>query len=1391
MGKESATAQQKRNAPAGTPPIVKHVKHDRGKTPQRQNCAVTSDIQTLPETEDREASSLCVSNTELTPRQNNVLLLTGVAKVRNEKSGKLQDIEILLDTGADRSFILRQLAEDLELPIMDKVDLSVYTFGDKFPKRQQYDVSRLQIWDALGDTHNLHLCKTDTITEKAKQVRLTPEDVEYLQKKSITLSKKEDTPVNPQILLGCDQLWPLLSTTSPQYMLPSGLMVIPSKLGYLLSGRQERSSDKQHQRRKSEDFNMARIGTLDTEDIDKWDHYWSLDSSGIEEFGGAKHEEKAHINTKILQFFNKTIERRQDGYYVRLPFKETCETLPTNKTLAYRRLISAWNMLKSNGDLLHQYHKVFQEQLEKGIIEEVPTTENSSLLVHYLPHQPVVTPQKQTTKLRVVFDASSHLKGCPSLNDALHQGPLILPELYGMLLRFRMKPHVVISDVEKAFLQVRLNEQDRDVTRCFWIRDTSLPPEKDNIVTYRFTRVTFGLNVSPFLLAATIRYHLNHEVEDQKLACEIGENLYVDNLILRGDSEEEILQKSLKTREVFLQMNMNLREFLANNSKVQEKFSSEIRASKTTQKVLGISWDATNDTTSIECKFMETPKITKRAIARQIASIYDPLGWLGYCVVRLLKEFEWDNLSIIFTSNVVNYCDDIVADVEAAISDDNSYNPVIVYKEQINKSDTDPFHNALSEIRLRSRIVLICLDSAKERRDFLIRTSQMGMSTDEFVYVFMGMRGFAFGQSGAGKEVLPNGLTPIWEDVTNGNADRMDDVAKEAAKRVLLVDLSAEVEDPSLTESFKSHVVARVRSDPLYCSTPACMNNTNLPADGRSRRSLQSGPSTLTSDSTFDPNTSKFELYMLNKEPVLVTRHTPVLITSSEQELFVKLRKLEHDNVNKFIGASIDGSEHLVVWRMCARGSLQTIISKGVFTIDSFFIICIIRDIAEGLHYLHRSFVGAIGNLTSATCLVNDAWQVKISGFGIPFFIDRQLQKESLWVAPEHLAEDPVGESKPGDIYSFAIICSEVITRKPAWNIVERKETTHDLLYRIKRGGHTLMRPELTLDGVEIGSGLLNLVRDCWSQDPADRPSTEFILSQIRDMNKCWKNANLMDHVFSMLEEYTTSLELERKVSQFLKNDILLTLEGKRIKEQVAERLKLGQTVEPEGFDSVTIFFSDVVKFTQLAAKCSPIQVVSLLNELYSSFDAIIDEHNVYKVESIGDGYLCVSGLPVRNGSAHIKEIVDMSLAFMEYVRGFRIQFLPRDKVELRIGVNSGGCVAGVVGLSMPRYCLFGDTVNTASRMESNGKAGHIHLSPTAHSLLTSKFPSQYKTEPRGEVIIKGKGVMETYWVLDRHSSSRAMQDPVSDSVERAEDCHSQTNSSVNDSDYRKHLSQQ
>ncbi|CAD6198460.1 unnamed protein product [Caenorhabditis auriculariae] len=467
--------------------------------------------------------------------------------------------------------------------------------------------------------------------------------------------------------------------------------------------------------------------------------------------------------------------------------------------------------------------------------------------------------------------------------------------------------------------------------------------------------------------------------------------------------------------------------------------------------------------------------------------------------------------------------------------------------------------------------------------------------------------------------------------------------------------------------------------------------------------------------------------------------------------------KLDHDNINKFIGLSIDGAEYVVVLeKMCARGSLQDIISRGNFSMDPFFMFCIIRDIAEGLKFLHHTFLPNHGNLRSGTCLVNDSWQVKITDYGLDNLAEESAptKKRQLWVAPEVLRNNTPRSQidKSADVYSFAIVCSEVLTRKPAFDWNDRKESVDELIYLIKKGGRNALRPELDMEGVEMNPAVLHLVRDCWSETPEERPMMDVITNLLSGMMPS-KKSNLMDHVFNMLEEYTTTLELEveertKELSaEKKKADVLL---GRMLPKQVAERLKLGQTVEPEGFDSVSVFFSDVVKFTILATKCSPFQVVNLLNDMYSNFDAIIEEHGVYKVESIGDGYLCVSGLPVRNGYAHIREIVEMSLDFMSYIKSFKIPHLPRETVELRIGINSGPCVAGVVGLSMPRYCLFGDTVNTASRMESNGKASHIHLSGAAHHLLVSQYPHQYETQSRGDVIIKGKGVMETFWVHGR-----------------------------------------
>jgi guanylate cyclase 2F len=185
----------------------------------------------------------------------------------------------------------------------------------------------------------------------------------------------------------------------------------------------------------------------------------------------------------------------------------------------------------------------------------------------------------------------------------------------------------------------------------------------------------------------------------------------------------------------------------------------------------------------------------------------------------------------------------------------------------------------------------------------------------------------------------------------------------------------------------------------------------------------------------------------------------------------------------------------------------------------------------------------------------------------------------------------------------------------------------------------------------------------------------------------------------------------------------------------VAESLMSGGTVLPESFDMVTIYFSDIVGFTTISAYSSPFEVVQLLNDLYTMFDDICDDFDVYKVETIGDAYMVVSGLPIRNGNKHAGEIATMALNLLHHCGKFKIRHLPGIPLRLRIGLHSGACVSGVVGSKMPRYCLFGDTVNTASRMESTSQAYRIHVSQSCATILDEI--GGYQLELRGETELK------------------------------------------------------
>jgi class 3 adenylate cyclase len=235
------------------------------------------------------------------------------------------------------------------------------------------------------------------------------------------------------------------------------------------------------------------------------------------------------------------------------------------------------------------------------------------------------------------------------------------------------------------------------------------------------------------------------------------------------------------------------------------------------------------------------------------------------------------------------------------------------------------------------------------------------------------------------------------------------------------------------------------------------------------------------------------------------------------------------------------------------------------------------------------------------------------------------------------------------------------------------------------------------------------------------RDLTDVVASERKEREIEQKKQAELKHLIEQLDKYKTQADN-------LINHILPP--------SVATSLLEGRNVEPQAFEGATVFFSDIVGFTELSSISSPMQIVKLLNDLYTGFDKIIEKYDAYKVETIGDSYMVVSGLPKPNGERHASEIATMALELISFAWKFKIDHAPDRSLKVRIGINSGPVVAGVVGHKMPRYCLFGDTVNTASRMESTGQAMKIQISEETAKLLQAA-DGGFKMSYRGDVNVK------------------------------------------------------
>ncbi|XP_067143457.1 guanylate cyclase 32E-like [Centruroides vittatus] len=499
------------------------------------------------------------------------------------------------------------------------------------------------------------------------------------------------------------------------------------------------------------------------------------------------------------------------------------------------------------------------------------------------------------------------------------------------------------------------------------------------------------------------------------------------------------------------------------------------------------------------------------------------------------------------------------------------------------------------------------------------------------------------------------------------------------------------------------------------------------------------------------------------KGNVVYLRHVykrSVDLTRCIRKELIRIREMRHENINPFLGACVDPPNICIFKLYCARGSLEEVLRNEDLDLDNVFIASLVSDLIKGMIYIHDSEIISHGNLKSSNCLVDSRWVLQITDFGLhefqsgqelPPLMDQRRQKGLIWQAPEllRMMNPPARGTQKGDVYSFAIILYEIIGRSGPWGpdsppvkcIVER-------VMNPSQYDNKVYRPPIEV--LNCADYIKRCMEECWMEEPEYRPDFRLVNIKLREMQSGLK-PNIFDNMIVIMEKYAYNLEslVQERTNQLVEEkkkteNLLLRM----LPKSVAEQLKRGEPVEAESFDAVTIYFSDIVGFTALSAVSTPLQVVDLLNDLYTCFDSIIEHYDVYKVETIGDAYMVVSGLPIKNGNKHAGQIASMAIHLLSAIQNFEIRHRPGERLKLRIGIHSGPCVAGVVGLKMPRYCLFGDTVNTASRMESTGEALKIHVSEDCKNILIKL--GGYVLQERGLTPIKGKGEMRTYWLLDQ-----------------------------------------
>lgn len=555
--------------------------------------------------------------------------LTLMAVIENPSNGHTREIRACIDPASDTTVLTQKVAEEMGIEILENIYSSPKGLGGTPLPATSNEEYQIKMHVLNGQP--IHL-QTRLTTAIAPDLR-APDVPEFRRK-----FPKHDNLVIPEtgrgrgveLLIGTDMLTRIVTLQRSVYVNENN-QLLSTRMGYLIL----QGADSEPE------IDEDRV-TLLIERDSEIKRMWDLDIIGLK----YAEEKDSTFEERALNGFYRTIEFIQKRYQVRWPWRSFPPNLPNNFTLALGRLKSLHRKLTEKKELLSAYDRIIQEQIQEDIVEVVPAHERkTSKLTHYIPHHAVVDLEK-TTPVRIVYDASSKLRGYDSLNDSILKGTKWTEDLVSSLLRFRKDRFAVTADIKRAFHQILIHPDERDVMRFLWVKDINAPLTEENIQVFRFKRMAFGVIASPFLLYAVLQYHFtNNPTEENKI---LAQEMYADNLVVSLPPNIDPLRFYQNTRESFNQMSMDMGKWATNDTRLKEKIPSELQMQEESPITLGLKWNTSTDQIAIKsCKteHLKGRPRTKRIALKILASLFDPLGWALPVSVRarIFLRKLWDS----------------------------------------------------------------------------------------------------------------------------------------------------------------------------------------------------------------------------------------------------------------------------------------------------------------------------------------------------------------------------------------------------------------------------------------------------------------------------------------------------------------------------------------------------------------------------------------------------------------------------------------------------------------------------------------------------------------------------------------------------------------------------